>query len=510
MSEAETPNNQPLPEPPASMDDSAADLPEASGISEESQIVTEGDLASSSGGFLQMPAPVKLSDLPNLSDFVEASRQEQTINSESTSTESSTAEADDDPAIEMSDVSVHRAKDADWFALTQKMRQRNRRLLDQVTQLKAALSEKEEALHLEQMRVRDRETVIIQQSEELRSSQEQLTRLFHTLESSHQAAQRQQILIETLSEQFQGSQERVAQLERECALLQQRYNEQSHQLLQAANTCRELRTRLLRQQRQTLQFKAALEKSLEMTTPSPASGQQSYPKSGNTPQTPFPRTQPIQPWSGEPEILEDMSVEPLWHRPIRLESLSGLYSISSEPVQLRRVDESAPPSTAEASIPIEDEKTPVSPTAASAQNSTDTEELELEQQLLAEMAALAEASGLSEPQSGLAEVQAQSTPEPIANPDEPDEAAPSISEVEASVSPEDSDDSNDNIQTLIEELWAEPADSEPTEPEPEPEEDVILPQPNWPSPVVYPLRPPKRLKSLASIELPSFPRYRPS
>ena len=39
----------------------------------------------------------------------------------------------------------------------------------------------------------------------------------------------------------------------------------------------------------------------------------------------------------------------------------------------------------------------------------------------------------------------------------------------------------------------------PTEP--------MLPQPNWPSPVIYPQRPPKKLKSLAAIDLPKFPRH---
>lgn len=39
MSEAETPNNQPLPEPTASMDDSATDLPDTTETSEEPQIV---------------------------------------------------------------------------------------------------------------------------------------------------------------------------------------------------------------------------------------------------------------------------------------------------------------------------------------------------------------------------------------------------------------------------------------------------------------------------------------
>lgn len=92
----------------------------------------------------------------------------------------------------------------------------------------------------------------------------QLGQLAQELELAQQAAQRQQILVETLTNQLHSSQERIAQLERECALTQQRYNEQMQQLLQSENTCRDLRMRLMRQQQHTLQFKAALEKCLDM------------------------------------------------------------------------------------------------------------------------------------------------------------------------------------------------------------------------------------------------------
>ncbi|MCA1994581.1 MAG: hypothetical protein LDL41_21435, partial [Coleofasciculus sp. S288] len=230
MSEADTPNNQSLPEPTASTDDSAADWQDATQTSEASQIIN------------MMIQPSEQEPPPELD----------------------TAEVTLSPAEAGEQTTETRTKDADWFALVQKMRQRNRRLLDQMSEMRNALKEKQESFHHEQARSREQETLLVQQTEEIHTLQEQLARLFHALESSHQAAQRQQILIETLSEQLQSSQERVAQLERECALVQQRYNEQSHQLLEAANTCRELRTRLQRQQRQTLQFKVALEKSLEM------------------------------------------------------------------------------------------------------------------------------------------------------------------------------------------------------------------------------------------------------
>lgn len=480
MSEADTPNNQPLPEPTASVDDSAADLPDATVSSEEPQIIN-------------------ISEFAEVKDVVKHSRQEQAIELAITTTASSTSLEADEGATETTEATGReRTKDADWFALAQKMRQRNRRLLDQVTELREALKESQEALHSEQMRSRDRDTLLTQQIEEFNIVQEQLTRLFHTLESSHQAAQRQQILIETLSEQLQSSQERIAQLERECALTQQRYNEQSHQLLQAANTCRELRTRLHRQQRQTLQFKAALEKSLEMSSPSNSPGkQQPHQKSGITNPSVVPKAQPIKPWSAEPELLEDTSnIDTIWNRPIPLAPLSAVSFSEAEPIDVRRIEETD-------SLSIVDTSDSVETAIASSQESADTE-MELEQELLAEMTFLAEASGLSELQSDLADVQAPLTPELEANPDESEPPVPYLSDPQETPSPEYTTELDIETETLNEEVWGD-STREPAQPN-----EVVLPQSNWPSPVLYPLRPPKKRKSLAAIDLPSFPPFHPS
>src|ERR671932_609100 len=391
MSEADTSNNQPLPEPTASIDDSAAEVQSANKTSENRQNIS-------------------LSKLSELKDMVQQTRQEVTIESVKETTVSSTNLEEDESSSETPDVSGQgRTNEADWFALAQKMRQRNRHLIEQVTDLRQALREKEETLRIEQMRSRDRETTLAQKTEELDTLQEQLTRLFHALESSHQAAQRQQILIETLSEQLQSSQERVAQLERECALTQQRYNDQSHQLLQAGNTCRELRSRLHRQQQQTLQFKTALEKSLEMNSSSHLSGQQQPHRQGGTTISLINKAQPIQPWSAEQELLQDQSeAEPLWSRPIvieppAVEPLIGtkFYDESSENTRvtsdlptlslLKRLEENRS-TTVDVSEPAQTES---EVPQAQAQD-TEASELELEQRLLAEMSSLAEASGLSE------------------------------------------------------------------------------------------------------------------
>lgn len=476
MSEADTPNNQPLPEPTTSMDDSSADLPEATQTPEEPQVVN-------------------VSQLPSFLEVVRPLRQEPTAEVEDsplTETEPITIEVETS-ATEIPVVSEQRTKDADWFALTQKMRQRNRHLLDQVAQLKATVREKDEELHAEQMRSRAREALMAQQMEELKTGQDRLTRLFQTLESSHQAAQRQQILIETLSEQLQSSQERIAQLERECALTQQRYNEQSHQLLQAANTCRELRTRLQRQQQQTLQFKTALEKSLEMTPPMAS---QPTSQSRSTASTPFAKTKPIQPWSADLEIREDTITDPLWNSPIQIDPLLKVYASQGEPLDISSIDRIEPLPTVDTSDTLDEAMTAVP-------ESTDTE-LESEQQLLDEITLLAEASGLLEVQPDVAGVPGQLRLAPSTSLEETDSPAISLGSAEEATLSEESEELETQAERLDEELEEDFAETEP-----EKQKDVRLPQSNWPSPTLYPLRRPKKLRSLAAIDLPSFPRYRP-
>lgn len=139
-------------------------------------------------------------------------------------------------------------------------------------------------------------------------AQAQSQQLTQNLERSEQTVQQQQQLIDTLTEQLATSQERIAHLERDCALSQQRYAEQVQLASQMENTCRDLRMRLHRQQQQTLQFKAALEKSLEMP---PVIGSDHIVSSEPLIISPdadlsesaafIPKAQPVKPWSKTPE-----------------------------------------------------------------------------------------------------------------------------------------------------------------------------------------------------------------
>jgi hypothetical protein len=152
--------------------------------------------------------------------------------------------------------------------LNEELRSANSKLYEQVEQLTTALSESEAALQRQKKRSNVAESMFNQQTTELIAAQEQIQSLFEQLENAVQNTQRQESLADSYKKQLELSQQRVAQLERESALIQTKYTEQTRFVTQSENTCRELRTRLKRQQRQTLQFKAALEKSLETSIPS--------------------------------------------------------------------------------------------------------------------------------------------------------------------------------------------------------------------------------------------------
>lgn len=210
------------------------------------------------------------------------------------------------------------------LALNEELRAANNNLYEQVEQLKDNLAESEKVLQWQKTRSSVSESMLNQHTQELAAAQEQIKSLFQQLETAVQTVQRQEIFIDSYKAQLQISQQRLAQLERECTLLHTNNNEQSQQLLQSENACRELRTRLMRQQRQTLQFKAALEKCLDTSVPSYDSLEDAakHPKDITSSQgrfsrkarSLFPNAQPIKPWSAEPESLSD-DLDNSWGEP---------------------------------------------------------------------------------------------------------------------------------------------------------------------------------------------------
>lgn len=190
------------------------------------------------------------------------------------------------------------------------LQRENAALRHQVAQLEAGLAQMQIELQLEVARFyckeTDEESATATDSATATGSQSSIPPQSPTpLALAEQTIQQKQAIVDRLTQQLETSQQRIAQLERDCALTQQRYNEQVQLVSQAENTCCDLRMRLHRQQQQTLQFKAALEKSiemnaaLEMAAPEPAAivPHDSPPDAA---QAFIPKAQPVQPWSIAP------------------------------------------------------------------------------------------------------------------------------------------------------------------------------------------------------------------
>jgi hypothetical protein len=180
--------------------------------------------------------------------------------------------------------------------LIQDLNHCNDALLNRISSLEESLEQSQAALQVEI----ERSQVV--QAQGAGAVPQQIAQLLGELDIANDGLRRTTMHNEALQAELDVSQQRVAQLERECTLLQQRFNEKSAALHQAENTCRDLKSRLHRQQRYTLQFKAALEKCLNMSTQHSSPGgtpqQDLFADTDGHPQPiAIPKSQHIQPWS---------------------------------------------------------------------------------------------------------------------------------------------------------------------------------------------------------------------
>lgn len=135
----------------------------------------------------------------------------------------------------------------DWLTMVSNLRQINRQLVEQIARLEQTLASSKQTLHTYKEEKQTNEIVILQQQDELRLSNERVGALFQQLETSHQIGQRQQILIETLSQQLEITQEILPQLEAENNDLRQKYHEQAQKLNKTEQVALELHRRMKHQ-----------------------------------------------------------------------------------------------------------------------------------------------------------------------------------------------------------------------------------------------------------------------
>lgn len=154
----------------------------------------------------------------------------------------------------------------DWHRLAHKLREHNRKLLKRVFQLEQEIAETNNRIQEHQLRSQSTDMLIAQQAEEINHAQEDTAHVIQELESAKQEVHGQKVLVDNLTKQLETTNEKFTQLESKYALLQEKYNEQNHDLLMKTQQVQELADRLSRQQRYTLQYKAALDKYREVAS----------------------------------------------------------------------------------------------------------------------------------------------------------------------------------------------------------------------------------------------------
>ena len=393
------------------------------------------------------------------------------------------------------------------LALNEELTTANNHLYEEVEHLKDDLAESEKALQWQKRRSSVAESMLNQQTKELAAAQEQIKSLFQELETTGQTVQRQENFIETYKAQLQISQQRLAQLERECSLLQTNYNEQSQQALQSENTCRELRSRLMRQQRQTLQFKAALEKCLE--TPGLNDSSEDTPnhqtRFSRKARSLFPNVQPIRPWSSESGSYGDEFDCRGNHATAPPHNLSTSPSGDHSPENLATEPETPAPSEAVAS------EIEVSPMTSESISSVEPSKLDDQLDSLIQMFFTADSASTS-PAPVEIHVDSNQTETPVwetwattPENEQPSEISPK-QEFEPLAQEDDSPDAfnlplhettaDSSLGEVLENYWLDNSSSD--------DSGDYANDNQSPSPVVYPQRPPKGRKSLSSVELPFF------
>jgi chromosome segregation ATPase len=176
----------------------------------------------------------------------------------------------------------------DWQRVAHKLREYNRKLLKKVFRLEQELAEIDNKFNKYVEKSQNSDLLLARQAEELENYQEQVALLIQQLAGSQQQLDNQELLIKQVSEQQEVSQQQAAQLERECTLLQEKYNQQSFELAAKEQASQELQSELNQQQQNVLQQEAQLKRYQEAASRK----EKAVSRNQNYPHNRF-----IQPWS---------------------------------------------------------------------------------------------------------------------------------------------------------------------------------------------------------------------
>lgn len=140
----------------------------------------------------------------------------------------------------------------DWYAIACKIRTQNQQLKQEISELKTFIEEQKKQIKDQVIENKKYESKI--QELEIAVNHSHIPR-----EEQNEQYQKQKMVIENLTKELKKTQQLAANLERDCSLLQDSYNECQYLLKQKEKENKELQVRLQRQQRYNAQYKTALD-----------------------------------------------------------------------------------------------------------------------------------------------------------------------------------------------------------------------------------------------------------
>lgn len=176
----------------------------------------------------------------------------------------------------------------DWQKVAHKLREYNRKLLKKVFRLEQEVAEVDNKYNKYVEKSQNSDLLLAHQAEEIKEYQDKVNLFAQQLQDSQEQVDEQKLIIQQLSEQDQLSQKQAAQLERECTLLQEKYNHKAFELVTKEQENQELQSKLNQQERNALQREAELKRYQDAATRKEkmTSRHQNY-----------PHNRYIQPWS---------------------------------------------------------------------------------------------------------------------------------------------------------------------------------------------------------------------
>ncbi|XHU95244.1 MAG: hypothetical protein JJP05_05615 [cyanobacterium endosymbiont of Rhopalodia gibba] len=206
----------------------------------------------------QMPLDNNL-DLKHTSDYL---NQTDTINSPiyPTTTPIEISEPPSSTSIEISLTPENdQVTSRDWFNLARKLRKQNGELLESIVKLEQSLAESQKQLQEQVQQAHQNDFLIAEKTAQVNAIKEQ----FQTAQKQFQEQQQE---LNTIIEKLVTTQSKLVSVEYQCTLLKQRYREKADRLDHSEKQIEELQTRLQRQQRYALQYKAALDECLSKSS----------------------------------------------------------------------------------------------------------------------------------------------------------------------------------------------------------------------------------------------------